>query len=667
TLLALRTTRAPAVLDSDLIAVAPFDVESKPLRLWKEGFVDVMSRNLDGAGALRAVPPTVIVRNWHGHADVAAARSLGEKTGARLVLFGGLLGSGDSVRATVSLLDAQTGRTIAEFEQRDVPERMDRISDSLTMEVLRELGRSRRIDMARATSSPTNSVAALKAYLQGEQFYRAAAWDSAQTRFTRAIQLDTEFTLAYHRLAAVRKWLDPREIPDSTTYELMRRTIHFQRQMSPHEHLLAVTDSLSAESYFAWRKVLTAKGDWNDEARLVKALYATLQRGVQMYPDDAELWLLLADARYRYDADVVHGEIDDRAILSLYDRAIALDSSFAPAYVTPISLAGYLDGPESARKYIHAYLALEPSGPHAQVIRLADLLLDPHRSASVDIDRLVDTLSVDQLCAATTLLRHVPDTAETLVRMANALAKETAERPPTLRQNCAFTQALDGLQFRGHLHEALRLTSLQAHGLRSTIVFNMARAHMLPSDVVRAEFKYVLSLAPRTTMTKLYGWWATDGDTAAIQSYLSVFNRELDKDREHPDPTLLANLAAGRAYLALARRDTASALRQLVTTSDTLHECWYDNRVTAAELLIAAHKYGDAAMRLERRWPGTSGCGNGFDDVLWTMNRARMFERLGRRSEAASEYAFVAAAWRTADAELQPYVREAQLGAERLR
>ncbi len=53
TLLALRTTRMSATLDSNLIAVAPFDVETPSLALWKEGFVDVMSRNLDGAGALR--------------------------------------------------------------------------------------------------------------------------------------------------------------------------------------------------------------------------------------------------------------------------------------------------------------------------------------------------------------------------------------------------------------------------------------------------------------------------------------------------------------------------------------------------------------------------------------------------------------------------------------
>ena len=49
------------------------------------------------------------------------------------------------------------------------------------------------------------------------------------------------------------------------------------------------------------------------------------------------------------------------------------------------------------------------------------------------------------------------------------------------------------------------------------------------------------------------------------------------------------------------------------------------------------------------------------------MERARVFERLGRRDEAATNYAFVADAWRTADAELQPWVREAHDALARLR
>ena len=667
--LAVWQSRASAGLDSNLVAIAPFDVAAPALLLWKEGLVDVMSRSLDGAGALRTVPASVVVHRWRGRADLESARALGEATGARLVLYGGLLSAGDSVRAMVSLLDVKTGRRIAEFERKDIGARMDRLSDSLTLAVLRELGRSRRIDMAHATSSPTMSLAALKAYLQGEQFYRAAVWDSAQVHFEQALAFDTTFALAYHRLAAVHRWRDVSDPPDSMAYVLMRRPSHFLRGLGPRERLMASIDSLFAETYFArQRAVLTT--DYSAEQALYDSLCNTLIAAQRRYPNDAELAFLHAEVRAEYDHDVTIGEVDDRGTLKRYDRAISLDSGFAPAYVAPITLAAFLDGAPSARRYIHAYLTLAPSGPRSQIIRLADELLDPVRAGSINFAKLVDSLPADAVCAAVEVMRHIPDSTEVVRQFARALVD--GHKLDTLageaQHTCVVSQLVNGLQFRGHLRDAERLATLDAHGLRVAVIYNMARFSMLPVDSTRAEFHRILALAPRVRMTQLYGWWATDGDTAAIRTYVDGFWAEGNRLRTASvDAMLRANIIAGRAYLALAKRDSAAALRELVATRDTLNECWSENRVAIVSLLSGAGRYREAAQRLERRWPGTISCSNGVDDILWTMERARVFDRLGRRHDAAANYEFVIAAWRTADPELQPYVREATAALKRLR
>jgi len=52
--------------------------------------------------------------------------------------------------------------------------------------------------------------------------------------------------------------------------------------------------------------------------------------------------------------------------------------------------------------------------------------------------------------------------------------------------------------------------------------------------------------------------------------------------------------------------------------------------------------------------------------VIWTLERARVNERLGNTEKAVESYAFVAAIWRHADPELQPYVEEARAGIARL-
>jgi serine/threonine-protein kinase len=659
-------------LDSDLIAIAPFDAEAQSLSLWREGLVDVMSRNLDGAGPLRAVPASMAVRRWQGRADAQSARAFGKRTGARLVLFGLLLEAGDSVRVAAVLLDASTGQPLAEIERRDIPARVDRLTDSLTVGVLRELGRSRRIDMARATSAPTNSIAALKAYLQGEQFYRAAELDSAQTWFERALTLDSAFALAYHRLASVRIWRDPKDIPDSATFELMRRASWFPRGLGPRERLLATVDSLSAEAEFAWRHALNDGKRYVDENKLVARLHETLNEGLRQYPNDSEFWFLLAEARWRYDRDVVPGERDDRALLSLYDRTIALDSAFAPAYLTPISLAAYLDGPSSARRYIRSYLALAPSGIRSQILRFDDALLDPARIWTIDPARLVDTLADEELCGTANMLRHVTDSAEVVVRFARAFANrhpQSAAAPPPNVLMCAVPPLVRGLQFRGHLRDAYRLASLTSHGYLPMAMVDLARFGMVPKDSSREMFDRILGLAPKTMLIRLYPWWIDQGDTAAIQTYMDVFANRIAT--RHFDGVSLATnraaLATGRASLALARRDTALALELLLTSADTLHPCQYQTRETLVDLLIATGHVRGAAQRLQRRWPGTSECSDGVDDVLWTLKRARVSERLGKRESAAADYDLVATAWRTADPELQPYVREARAGLARLR
>jgi serine/threonine-protein kinase len=493
-------------------------------------------------------------------------------------------------------------------------------------------------------------------------------WDSAQNRFDRVLALDSTFALAYHRLAQVRGWHNGHGPIDSATYALMQRTSRFARGLAPRERLLATVDSLSAESYFAWRRGLRDVRTYDEAEQTVGRLIATIGDGLVRYRHDAELLFLLAEARWRYDRDFVEGGLDDREILALYDHAIAMDSTFAPAYVTPISLAAYLDGAASSRRYIRAYLSRAPSGQHSRVIRVADLLLDPAHAPSVDVSRLVDTLSANELCEAAALFRHIPDSADMVVRIAGVLARNRADpaftRPEPM---CATIEAAEGLQFRGHLREAQRLTSVGAgaHWLAPTVTYNLARFGMVPADTIRAEFKAILALSPRSKNVRLYRWWATDGDTAAIQTYVRDFGAS-KLGSATGRAMLRASIASGRAYLALARRDTASALRQLLTTPDTLHECWYDNRVTLVQLLIATGRLREAAARLERRWPGTSACSNGVDDVVWTMERARVFERVGRHAEAAANYAFVADAWRTADAELQPWVREAHDAMARL-
>jgi hypothetical protein len=117
------------------------------------------------------------MRRWTGHADPLSASELGRRTGARLTVFGSLVpAGGDSVRVRATLLDIDTDRPLAELELVDHAGRVDRLGDSLAVRILGELGRNRRLELTRVASLGSTSPAALKAFLQGEQWFRRAAW-----------------------------------------------------------------------------------------------------------------------------------------------------------------------------------------------------------------------------------------------------------------------------------------------------------------------------------------------------------------------------------------------------------------------------------------------------------------------------------------------------------
>jgi hypothetical protein len=121
--------------------------------------------------------------------------------------------------------------------------------------------------------------------------------------------------------------------------------------------------------------------------------------------------------------------------------------------------------------------------------------------------------------------------------------------------------------------------------------------------------------------------------------------------------------AAVRAHLALARRDTATAIREFAALSDSIcnvNFC-YQYRLAKAQLLSAKRMDREAEQLLSQEYIPT-----GPGAVLWMLERGRVFERLGKRPEAVDAYAYVSAAWIKADSALQPAAKEAREGLRRL-
>jgi predicted alpha/beta hydrolase len=115
------------------------------------------------------------------------------------------------------------------------------------------------------------------------------------------------------------------------------------------------------------------------------------------------------------------------------------------------------------------------------------------------------------------------------------------------------------------------------------------------------------------------------------------------------------------AYLALARADSAAALREFQALPDS--ECYScgTSEITEAQLLEAAHRDREALALVS-----AAGSGSDYYSMTLTLERGRIAERLGEKEIAVDSYARVAGMWQNGDAFLQPYVKEARAALLRL-
>jgi hypothetical protein len=237
------------------------------------------------------------------------------------------------------------------------------------------------------------------------------------------------------------------------------------------------------------------------------------------------------------------------------------------------------------------------------------------------------------------------------------------------------------LAYRGHLHEAYaadRGLLLDPNASRFSNFLDpflsLSLLGVIPESLAVTTFGHAFEpgkpweIPPfKRQARQLRGlpWWLARQDTASLARFARRAEQEA---RSQPSAkgklrSRYLHLAA-TAYLALARADSVPALRLFQSIPDTLcieNACSYEKLIEAR--LLASQGQARRAGAVLDRWVWS---GEGPLFVLGVLEQARIAERLGERQKALDSYQFVADVWRHADPELEPYVREARAGLERL-
>jgi hypothetical protein len=254
------------------------------------------------------------------------------------------------------------------------------------------------------------------------------------------------------------------------------------------------------------------------------------------------------------------------------------------------------------------------------------------------------------------------DSAEVLLQVLRAAAaREQAQGKPATYPVFALPAALAS---RGHVREAYERASPVPLLVAQLILLGAVppdSAGRLAAAWVSQPGQGVMFAAPLLAARR---------DTAMLLKMM----RSVDEKRQGPLPPqappvardILSYVAAvTRAYLTLARGDTAAALGQFDALPDSAcyGACSIDELVHA-QLMAAQGRYAEAATLLDR--PQAAFLPLLPLDVLRALERGRVNERLGNRERAIAGYTLVGEVWPHPDPELRAYVDEARAGLARL-
>ena len=638
--------RSRSVLDVNRIAVIPFEVLDPSLALWREGAADYLSQVLDGAGPVSTVPRNVVIKRWRGAADPASVAEFARANGAGLGVFGSFLAAGpDSTRVLATVLDAGSGKPLGQVELRGDRERMDHLLDSLAVTVLREIGKSRPVGAVRKSHLGSSSMTALKLYLQGEQYFRRGAYDSAIPLYHQAVAVDSGFALAWWHLGEANAWLGGREKASA-----FRRAAALNHGLSSRDSLLIAADSGRIEYEDGARA-------WSEDAVLFGRVMRLQDEAIERFPDDPEARYKRADLMFHFSNAA---RVSLREIQLALAQAVALDSGLAEPFEHLVQLTLRLDGPEAGLPLLAAFQRWFPG--RTRPFDLARRLLSPAEVEAPSTQALIDSMTAGELPDLFYLLGAFPDSQEGAVRAIRAIRPSPGDPVPIVRTDEGVRRLLrNGLQNRGHLRQAaaaaphpidpmrLAITGVLSHDSADALMAGWADSDNYWKRLYRLQ------------------WLALAGDSITLESELPVLERwALKEAREHGPEWYRGRKLERDAYLAPARRDTSLALKLFHEITDTLCvQCVFERDILVR--LHAGRGEVDQAWRLASTRGQTA---NPFYflpfDALALLDHAALAERLGKRDEAIEDYRYLVGMWRNADPELQKYVTQAREGLARL-
>jgi serine/threonine-protein kinase len=650
---ATRPERVAVTEEAETIAVLPFNASGPGVEELGEGMVDLLSTNLQGVGGIGTVDPRRVLKRWGDRSandsdGMDQALELGRDLAAGSVVLGSAVSAGGRVRLAADLHAVDGGLRLGRAQVDGPADSILPLVDRLSVALLRDVWRSREpLPSLNIASLTTDSLAALRAYLQGERYYRRFAVDSALAAYTRAVEVDSTFALAHLRRALVYGWTGGYGSPAS--HEAAEAAFRFSGRLPPQSRRLL-------EGYRAFDE---------GSPRALDSMRAYVAR----YPEDPEGWYTYGEALFHLRELVPN---PPETILAAFDRVLASDSTLTPALIHPLELT--LGSRDSARfgRYLRLFGRTAASSRVAAHRAAAELAWGPRPSDSALRAALATVPSVgfpavgagylDEAATSDTILAR-------LGRLEDATPKDSRARGVG---RIARGFVLTGL---GRLREARALADTVAAfspgAAAGMLGWPVALGIAPPTYGARERDSLVaLDLAatdsPRTTAF-------VEAVDAMVQGRTDEAIRKVSRGMVLPDQTSDSSrtrglLEATGGWARLVRGDTVRGIEQLRSGLAKTGGPNSAERTAVLRFQLALALAADQDTRDE----GISWLRYSFDNAsvylmpLATLALGRTYEAAGKTDSAAGAYGRFVRLWDKADPELQGRVAEAREALQRL-
>jgi DNA-binding SARP family transcriptional activator/TolB-like protein len=637
------------------VAVLPFHVDGDR-GISSEGFVDLISPNLEGIEGVRKVDPTTVIYAWNvvvgGDDDritADEARAIASRIDADYVITGSAVPAGDDVVLTAQVLARDRTRALGSVQVHGPADSVaPGLTTQLTLALLREglipAGAGR--DTVNLHGVMTDSLNALKAYLDGQKKYRKAMYEEAAQDYLQAVEVDPQFAHAWARLAQAYRW-----------------TIGAPPWQEPAERALGLVGRLPEREAILLR---ASSGYTTDRIPIMEAF-------TKRYPDDVEGLVMLGDLEWHVGGAMLHSVSDFERP---FDEAVKLSPYYAESFHHLIDQAFLELDSARARELIAGYEAIGARDVCSYQVGF-DLVWGD-RAARARAMAVLDTVSTEAAISDCTMAPLAAPPAA-LDRLAAVYEKslDLLDADPLSLQWALWHYLMVRVP-RGRIADARvmldrvndRIPAIRVYGARWDLMLHLS----IQRDTAAARrARAVLEVDPDMT------------DRFWLGALAIAEERWRDVD---PIRTALENVAAGLrvadpeeadfaqayadvldAYGALMRGDSA----RIVDFEDALGRMPQHiglNRYQAPMYLryevgsLLVDEWGDYE-RAERYFRSFRN-----SDFFYTSQAqlylGRMAEALGRQDDAAVHYERFLAWWEDADPALQPLVDETRQALARL-